>query len=316
MATEADKSNPLNDVMIAMDVVDTLRHDAKLVERELNDQSRRDELIGRLREIYEGQGITVPDSVLEEGVRALEQDRFVYKPQEPGSMKSRIARAYVTRGAWGRYVLGALFGILIIALGNYLIVQRPKAKRLAQQQYELNERLPASLTKLLSAINGEAKSEEVRAQSSDLAKSGLNAASNGNLKTATAAEATLKQTLEQLRQDFKVRVINRRGEVSGLWRIPASNPNTYNFYLVVEAIGRDGKPIPQTIMNEETGKAERVTTWAVRVNRDVLERIRRDKEDDGIIQSAIIGDKKRGEFKPSWSIPVQGGAITRWRQPR
>ena len=28
---------PLDDVMIAMDVVDTLRHDERLVERELND---------------------------------------------------------------------------------------------------------------------------------------------------------------------------------------------------------------------------------------------------------------------------------------
>ena len=37
----ADGSAPLDDVMIAMDVVDTLRHDQRIVERELNEAERR-----------------------------------------------------------------------------------------------------------------------------------------------------------------------------------------------------------------------------------------------------------------------------------
>ena len=62
--------------MIAMDVVDTLRHDRLIVDRELNDAGRHDDLIKRLREIYKGQGIEVPDHILEEGVKALKEDRF------------------------------------------------------------------------------------------------------------------------------------------------------------------------------------------------------------------------------------------------
>ena len=41
---------PLDDVMLAMDVVDTLRHDQLIVERELNEEERRAKLIERLRE--------------------------------------------------------------------------------------------------------------------------------------------------------------------------------------------------------------------------------------------------------------------------
>ncbi len=49
--TEAE-SAPLSDVMLAMDVVDTLRHNQDLVARELNGEAREKQLIDKLREIY------------------------------------------------------------------------------------------------------------------------------------------------------------------------------------------------------------------------------------------------------------------------
>lgn len=106
----AASRTPLDNVMIAMDIVDTLRHDQLIVERELNEDERKAKLIERLREIYRGQGIDVPDSILEEGVRALEEGRFIYKPPT-NSLATRIARIYVTRAAWGQIVIGALAGI-------------------------------------------------------------------------------------------------------------------------------------------------------------------------------------------------------------
>ena len=69
--TAVKEAPPLNDLMLAMDVVDTLRHGETLVERELSAEDRRKRMIERLREIYRQQGITVPDRVLAEGVAAL-----------------------------------------------------------------------------------------------------------------------------------------------------------------------------------------------------------------------------------------------------
>ncbi|MHA1559386.1 MAG: DUF6384 family protein, partial [Alphaproteobacteria bacterium] len=85
---------PLDDVMMAMDVVDTLRHGEKLVERELSGEERRQRLIERLRGVYESQGIAVTDRILAEGVDALEQERFVYKPKQ-GGFAFALARLYV-----------------------------------------------------------------------------------------------------------------------------------------------------------------------------------------------------------------------------
>lgn len=303
---------PLNDVMIAMDVVDTLRHDSSLVERELNDEARRQDLIDRLRSIYKGQGIEVPDRILEEGVKALEEDRFSYKPPNPEALPTKLAKLYVTRWNWGRYALGIVGGLLAFYLVNYAVYERPQQLKAEAEQQEL-QALPARLKKLASDIRTEAADPLVATRAEGVAKSGLNAAAGGDRAEAVKAERDLKATLAQLRSTYQIRIVNRKGEVSGLWRIPKANPDTYNFYLVVEAIGADGKPIPQSIVNEETGKRETVSTWAVRVNRDMLVSVKADKDDDGIIQNRIVGKKVRGRLEPDWTIATQGGAITRWK---
>src|SRR5918993_998190 len=118
MADAANASRPpdpgsgdapaLDDVMMAMDVVDTLRHREDWVRRELDESGREEALIDRLRRIYSGQGIAVPDRVLEEGVRALEESRFVYAPPPEGLSKT-LATLWVERARYGRGFLSLIF---------------------------------------------------------------------------------------------------------------------------------------------------------------------------------------------------------------
>ena len=58
---------PLDDIMLAMDVVDTLRRRERLVSRELDELGREEDLKARLKRIYAQQGIDVPDHVIEQG---------------------------------------------------------------------------------------------------------------------------------------------------------------------------------------------------------------------------------------------------------
>jgi hypothetical protein len=306
----ADGSAPLDDVMIAMDVVDTLRHDQLIVERELNEEERRAKLIERLREIYHGQGIEVPDRILEEGVKALEEDRFVYKPPAD-TIQTRLARLYVSRGSWGRYALGALGGVLAIWIGWYALYEVPRQRAVAARQVELTQTLPDAIAKLEEQIKAETGGDAPPATAAT-ARRGLAAARTANLAEARAARIALEEELANLKSAYEVRIVSRKGELSGLWRIPKLNPNARNYYLVVEAVGADGKVIPKTVLNEETGERETVRKWAVRVPRDVLERVRADKEADGIIDSPVVAVKRRGRVEPDWSIPLSGGEITRW----
>lgn len=305
-------SAPLSDLMIAMDVVDTLRHDRALVERELNDETRRTDLIERLREIYRGQGIEVPDHILEDGVKALEDERFTYKPAPVDHLSTKIAKLYVTRGKWGRYVGGATLAAALLWGVDHFAYQRPKLAKQAAEKAELQQRLPARLAKIGSDIASEARSKAVAERAQALVRQGLNAASSEDLPAARTAERSLQDLLAQLRTVYEVRIVNRRGEVSGLWRVPRQRSDNFNYYIVVEAVSPMGDVLPQWITNEETSRRELVRTWAIRVDKSVFERVKADKADDQIIQNIVAGRKERGELEPTWNIPTLGGAITKW----
>jgi hypothetical protein len=312
MATPAaDYGRPLDDVMIAMDVVDVLRHDERIVERELNDEKRRAELIKRLRNLYKGQGIDVPDEILEEGVKALEEKRFVYTPARD-TLSVRLAQLYVTRNTWGRWVAYALAAALVAFSGWYLVYERPRAQQEATLQRELTEELPTTIRTLRGQIKAEAQSDRAKEDAERIAQTGLSAASGAQVTEARDAVAELTTMLDELRRAFEVRIVNRQGEVSGLWRVPRVNPDQRNYYLVVEALDAQGNAIEREILNEETGERARVKKWAVRVPKTVFDDVQADKLDDGIIQKAVIGKKEPGHLELSWRIPVSGGALTEW----
>ena len=158
----------------------------------------------------------------------------------------------------------------------------------------------------------EAREPAIAEQAAALRTSGQNAASSGDVAEARKIAAQLDAMLKTLREEYDIRVVNREGQLTGLWRVPKNAPDTYNYYLVVEAVDAAGKRLTRTIENEETGSRDTVSLWGQRVDRSVLEAVRADKLDDGIIQKSVAGRKTRGTLKPEWTIPVAGGAITRW----
>jgi hypothetical protein len=295
----AKASQPLDEVMLAMDVVDTLRRRQRLVERELDAEGREQDLRQRLRKIYAAQGIEVPDHVLDEGVAALKEERFVYKPP-PHSLGTRLARAYVSRARWGKWVVGG-FGVLLGAwLLYHIMVVAPRN--------ELPQRLQAAYQSVVEA----AQDKEAESRAQELYISGRTALNDGDEDTARSLLESLSQLNTTLQQVYTVRIVSRPGEMSGVWRVPEANPDARNYYIVVEAVAPDGSTLQVPILNEETARTERVSKWALRVDEEVFRRIAADKQDDGIIQQREFGAKRSGELHPDYRIPTTGAAITDW----
>ncbi len=136
MEEEIEKQ-PLDEVMLAMDVVDTMRHQEMLVERELHAEDRDRKMMERLREIYASQGIDVPDHVLEEGVAALKEERFLYKPPSR-SIGAGLARLYIGRGKWGKRLGAAALALSLLWGGFHMVMVAPAERRLAKQAKALN----------------------------------------------------------------------------------------------------------------------------------------------------------------------------------
>lgn len=302
---------PLDDVMLSMDVVDTLRQEERIAERELDGEARRAQLMERLRQIYHGQGIEVPDRIIEEGVKALEERRFVYEPPRPG-FGVTLAKLYVARMQWGRWLGGGLAALALLWIGWQAFYVWPRAQEIERSRIELTETLPKKLNTLYATVEAESRVPSVLEKAAQIRDGGLAAAKAGQTPAARKAEADLTTLLGELRLAYDIRIVSRSGEMSGIWRIPKVNKTGRNYYLVVEAIDANGNVLERPITNEENGARETVRKWAVRVTRPVFERMQSDKKDDGIIENAVIGVKKRGEIEPEWRVDVTGGALTKW----
>jgi hypothetical protein len=301
--TDTATRHPLDEVMLAMDVVDTLRHRQLLVERELNTEAREQTLIRRLREIYAAQGIDVPDHVLAEGVAALEGDRFVYTPPEPGPGVT-LARIYISRGTWGKALLALIAIIIAVTVVYSTLISGPQQRRLAA--------LPIELAAQRQAIIEQSTLAEARERAEQYLKQGQQALAEDDTGAAGQALDSLKALRAQLEREYTLRIVSRPDESSGVWRMPEHNPNARNYYIIVEAVTADDRTLTLPVRNEEDGRTYNVSKWGLRVDKQLYHQIAADKQDDGIIQNRDFGVKRRGLLAPEYVMPTTGAAITTW----
>lgn len=294
---------PLEDVMVAMDVVDTVRHRQLIVDRELDAEGRRERLIVRLRDIYEAQGIEVTDAALEAGVDALEKERFQYTPSG-GGFAAGLARLYVRRSRWWRG-LKLLLGLgLLIALAWYLMVYRPQA--------EIREALPRQISHAYDRIALISKSETANEQAVVLKDAADRAIANEQLDKAQGVRDDMLALFDELQLTYQVRIVSRPNEYSAVWRVPDINPDARNYYLIVEGITSNGERQRVRVQNEEDGRYHIVSSWGLRVDEETFEAVVADKQDDGIVQDDIVGRKPVGVLVPEYRVPTTGATITEW----
>ncbi len=294
----------LEDIMVAMDVVDTLRHREGMVKRELDADGRRDRLLERLRDMYAEQGLDVPDHILDEGIKALDEDRFKYYPTKK-SFSTLLAGLYVSRKKWGIPLAVLLLVVSVFYGGNYFLNERP--------QQQAIQALPASLQQTYAEIASLAKQPLLSEQAKELQNSAAAALKNNKPEVAQSLLGEMEEMLAQLRISYKIRIVSRPNEQSGVWRVPDVNTNARNYYLIVEAIDKGNKVLTLPVTNEESGQRSHVDKWGVRVDARTFNAVAADKRDDGIIQKNIVGEKPTGYLLPRYNISITDGAtITQW----
>ena len=479
-ATDADERDrvPLDRVMLAMDVVDTLRHQRDLVERELDDEARSRAFTAQVQRIYDAQGIDVDEQVIAEAVRALKEDRFVYTAPAR-TFAVRLATVYVERGKWALRLLVvgglalALYAAFAIpahyhrrglvdsfaqriattlrdaeamvrsasvverslvpqdvdraawrealdAAQERVVTGRTTAQRvvgvlqpgpdpesypddrrhwdavvtahseaLASADGELEaarevaadvvrlravqrglvdatRRIGAAdvtdaermeLTRLLDAVDqrlagtdgaaasaallavDEAFGAAMRARQQEaesraelerlrralpgvdveaaaarergeLEQTAAEALDAGDLPRARGAIERLRALVRELDLVYELRIV-QNGQ-AGVWRYPTADRRVRNHYIIVEAVGPDGKVLRLPIASEEDGGTRVVRQFGIGVPEAVYERVKADKLDNRIVDDRVFGHKRRGRRQPDYRFEVEGGRITSW----
>lgn len=405
----------LDELMLAMDVVDTLRHQQDLVDHALGERERDAALVARIRSIYADQGIEVSDAIIVEGVEALKKDRFVYQPP-PAGFSQRLARLYVNRGTWAKRIVG----VGVIALAGWLVydiqddlsqrgrtaearervesaqarIADAEAGLMRVRRAEEAAQLPDAAQALGQRLRSESRADigraetaiaqaravaaavpdpgtvadakvieqallpisapldeaqqalaradarlgelrqagelaetlsrsralladadlhsSVRSEVDSLQRQAGQALAAGDLPLARGRIDRLQAMGETINQSYQLRIVSRPNAQSGVWRHPVDNARARNYYVIVEAVGADGQPVALPITSEEDQTTRRVSSFGLRVPESVYERVRADKQDNGLIDNPVFGEKRRGELEPRYRFAVDGGAITAW----
>jgi hypothetical protein len=288
-----ERSGPsyrLDDVMLAMDVVDTLRHREDLVARELDEERREAELIARLRQIYRGQGIEVPDRVLADGVAALKESRFVYTPPEP-SLAVWLARLWVSRVRVGQTVL-AILAVLVLTFAVYdWFVRRP-----------LREIAGALETTHAAFAQASAPARE---RADRLLAEGRQAVERGDAEQARAALGNLEAFRDELPRAYHLRIV---AEIS---RPVRTALHRRDYFLIVEAVAPDGGILTLQVRGAD-GELRMVNRWGIRVPEETYISVESDRREDGVLQGDRLGEKRAGEPNVDYTMPVLGDTITEW----
>jgi hypothetical protein len=177
--------------------------------------------------------------------------------------------------------------------------------------------LPDQADRVYQSIKGIAKEPVAIEEANrlyDEARAYINSINIPNLKQAVTK---LEDINAVLKQEFVLRVVTRDGVKSGIDRYYTDEHGTRSsgYYLIVEAVDKNGNVLEQRITNEERSRTETVRMWGERVPEYIYERVKEDKLDDGNIQNNIVGEKKKGYLTIQITMPGIGkraGQITEW----
>ena len=304
---EAATAAPLDELTLTADVADTLRHGIGVPVDPAAPPGP--EAIEALRALYARIGIEADEAVLREGFAAFADGRFGHTPAR--GPQALLARLYVARGKWAPAVFAVLLA-LAVGLGGYYLFYRPyRDAQMAAAQRELTEILPARMDALYQQIFNETKVQSAADDAAQLRDRGKSAAAHGDRTAAEQAVTDLTALRDTLGLAYTIEVDDRDGK-PGFWTFPPNNSEATNYYIVVDAVDPQGKPLSLPITSEDTGRTSTVTHWGLRVPQAVYDAVMADKADDGVVERKLVGIKQDGFVDVDYAIPVLGGALTQW----
>jgi hypothetical protein len=129
---------------------------------------------------------------------------------------------------------------------------------------------------------------------------------SGNLPELEQLLNARIQLLNQLEQEFEVRIPSGANEQSGVDRYFTDEQGTRSsgYYLILSAISSDGRPVSVPVRDLETGIQANVPHWGERVPEEIYNRVRDDKLADAIVDDNLFAVKKRGRL--DWEILFKG----------
>lgn len=307
----------LHEMLRVMDVARTLRKEQETIEREFN----RSETVAILREKLLASAEIMGDEVTPEEVDAaidLYFDNLHTFREPPPGLSSWLAHTYIWRG---RIVLSTCVLLFLGVFGWWLFVSPSGPFSNSGRTSRAITADSSEIERAMASIRAMSKQAEVQEEAQSLEQEAQVAQAAGDVDRLDELRRRLTQIEARLQEEYEVRIVRGEGQQSGVDRYftDEQGTRTSGYYVIVQAKAPSGQVLTRNILNSETGREERVSVWAERVPEAVYNRIKEDKQADGMLNETLFAVKRRGEveeqivFAGDDGMPLTRDAqITRW----
>jgi hypothetical protein len=127
----------------------------------------------------------------------------------------------------------------------------------------------------------------------------------------TAPVPAPKPATTETSQEVSYRVVDRKGEKSGFWRMRGNDAATKQWFVVVEAADANGKTFSVPVKSADTGVVKEVSKWAIEVTEKDFTAL-----SDQLLKSKVIrepiGKAQSKTSQPKWTVSTTGAMLTEW----
>ncbi|MCA9025463.1 MAG: hypothetical protein KDA86_09650 [Planctomycetaceae bacterium] len=307
----------LHDMLRVMDIARALRKEQETVEREFNRVETSALLRDKLLASAETMGsIVTPDEV--DAAIELYFDNLHTFHEPPPGLSRWLAHAYIWRG---RIALTACVLLFFGLSGWWLLVSPSGPFSSAGRTSRAIAADSSEIERAMASIRAMSKQAQVQEEIQSLEQEAQVAQAAGDVDRLDELRRRLTQIEARLQEEYELRIVSGEGQQSGVDRYftDEQGTRTSGYYVIVQAKSASGEVLTRNILNSETGREDRVSVWAERVPEAVYNRIRDDKQADGILNETLFAVKRRGEveeqivFAGDDGMPLTRDAqITRW----
>ena len=164
-------------------------------------------------------GSLLPDWVLAEGVKALEDSRFVYTPPPPG-WKRTLLTLWAKRQRHGRRLGIAAAALVGLFGGYYALVTRPAKLAEVAGAHPGHRDAPKQLRQAYADVGAITADAAAKQKASALQTEAERAIGAGDRAGMLKINAELAALREEVMRQYTLTVVSRPGESSGVWRRP------------------------------------------------------------------------------------------------
>ncbi len=110
----------------------------------------------------------------------------------------------------------------------------------------------------------------------------------------------------------ELRIVSERGEKTGVWRYYDGKKGAKTYYIIVDALTGGDNPVDALIESVEDQKDYQRHRFGVRVDERTFEAIKRDKQDDGLLEQPEIGRKPANSLRWQLADGFDAQFIAEW----